>query len=212
MFDDESFDMWERFLVRTFGSWPAGVPAALAYVAAAAERLRAWRVDAGPLVDVVTHALRVPPNSEADPRAAEHYAALVGSRCYTRVAATVPPELDAPVAPDDVDRSCSRWVEAGWCAGVRPPLRYLASKAFASWTAYQSRGVRTQVAELFVAATVLRVEAARVCARTQSPLTDAGWHAAIRAADLLLVHLADREGLMSWLGRAERDDHELDAP
>jgi hypothetical protein len=82
----------------------------------------------------------------------------------------------------------------------------LGTKAFASWTAYQSEGIRTQVAELFVTAAVLRVECVRACIAAQRLLDSALLHAAVRQTDLLLVHLVDRELLLPWLGKAELDD------
>ncbi len=81
--------------------------------------------------------------------------------------------------------------------------RYVASKAFGSWTAYQGRGARTLLAEMAVSAMVLQVEAASICAKCDRQLDDALMIDAIRAADWLLVHLVERQPFVNWLGEVE---------
>jgi hypothetical protein len=54
-----------------------------------------------------------------------------------------------------------------------------------------------------VTATVLRIEAMRACGEGGERLTQARLLEAVRAADWLLVHLADRTALTGWLGRVE---------
>ncbi|MFN7981404.1 MAG: hypothetical protein U0Q11_06060 [Vicinamibacterales bacterium] len=68
---------------------------------------------------------------------------------------------------------------------------------------YQSRGIRTQVAELVATVSVLRVECARACATSRRILDRDTAVEAVRMTDLLLVHLADRPTLMPWLDRVE---------
>ena len=82
-------------------------------------------------------------------------------------------------------------------------MRYVASKAFASWTAYQGRGLRTQIAELFLAASVFRVECARACRNAGVPLDRDRTIDALRASDWLLMHLVDRTALMAALAEVE---------
>jgi hypothetical protein len=93
--------------------------------------------------------------------------------------------------------------------------RFLASKAFASWCAYESRGIRTLVAELFVSEVVLRVECERACraagrvpfdgrnSDAQGRLDRSLTIEAIRQSDLLLMHLIDRRQMIAWLGEVE---------
>jgi hypothetical protein len=78
---------------------------------------------------------------------------------------------------------------ADWSASAPVVGRYLAAHAFASWTAYQGNGLRCTVLYLRLVLAVLESELAR--ART---LFDA-----IRHADLLLRHLADRQALADEL-------------
>lgn len=70
--------------------------------------------------------------------------------------------------------------------------RFLAAHAFASWAAYQGRGLDALICELRKVLAVLRYEVLRAGAQSPGPLTDATLKAAIRQSDLLLVHLADR--------------------
>ena len=117
--------------------------------------------------------------------------------------ATIAPGLERPALPRRLEEADAQFVGPSWNAWAPVVLRYVAARAFASWTAYQSRGVRTQIAELFMTASVLRVECARACQARQSPLDRDTLLDAIRASDLLLVHLADRDAMMAWLGEVE---------
>lgn len=203
LFDFESFSQWERFLVEAVSGSPESVTTTLAMVAATAEELRAWSVERGSLVDwtagVLSHPRPVPGS------AAAMYEQLLTPDAFLQLAATVPRGLDAPALPPELEDTDAALVEPAWPAWAPAVLRYLGARAFASWTAYQSRGIRTQVAELFAAAGVLRIECARACQRGGSILDRSTVLDAVRATDLLLVHLADREALMRWLGKAETD-------
>jgi hypothetical protein len=68
--------------------------------------------------------------------------------------------------------------------------RYLAARAFASWIPWHARDLRVAVRWLAAARSVLRVEAARKCGKTGRRLDRAQLVAAVRGADLLLVHKA----------------------
>jgi hypothetical protein len=81
--------------------------------------------------------------------------------------------------------------------------RYLASKAFASWTAYQGRGVLSVVRGLEAALALVRVEAARQCRNAGRALDRALLLEAFRDADFLLNHLAAGDALAESWSRAE---------
>jgi hypothetical protein len=76
-----------------------------------------------------------------------------------------------------------------------PVVRYIAAKAFASWTAYQGRGVRTIVRGIAAAVALVRIEAARQCRDAARPLDEALLLEAFRSADFVLNHQAVGEGL-----------------
>jgi hypothetical protein len=100
----------------------------------------------------------------------------------------------------DVYRSHVRpyWTE--WDA---PQKRYLAAKAFASWTAYQGRGFLTIVRGLDAALALVRVEAARQCRDAARPLDAALLREAFREADFLLNHLAAGDELATAWSQVE---------
>ena len=54
-------------------------------------------------------------------------------------------------------------------------------------------------------AAILRVECVRACAAAGRALNRDAVREAVRATDRLLVHLADRDRLLPWLGKAEDD-------
>lgn len=79
-------------------------------------------------------------------------------------------------------------------------------KAFASWTAYQGRGVLTIVRGLEAALALVRVEAARQC-RDAGRAHDADLlREAFRQADFILNHLAVSEDLARAWSRVEHGD------
>ena len=88
--------------------------------------------------------------------------------------------------------------------GWRAPLkRYLAAKAFASWTAYQGRGFLTIVRGLEAALALVRVEAARQCRDAGRALDAALLQEAFREADFALNHLAAGDELAEAWSKVE---------
>lgn len=216
LFDYESFSLWEHFLVVALGSPSGDVSSTLMDIASAAERLRAWTPEHGPLSAWTVASLASPDKganarqqsaggNPMDNSLAQRYRALLQHDAFVSVCATVPSGLTRPTLPDHLDDVDASWVAPHWDEQAALVLRFLAAKAFGSWTPYQSRGIRTHVAELFACAGVLRVECARICASQDKPLSQDTLLEAIRMTDWLLMHLADREGLMAWLGRIEHE-------
>jgi hypothetical protein len=199
LFDNHSYDLWERYLVTVLGSSSAPVADTLGRLANAAERLRGWTPACGTLEAWTTAVV-----------SAEHASDL--PRPYRRswidawaiATRSVPPGLRAPAWPDAMEPADAAFVAPAWDALAPLALRYVATKAFASWSAYQGRGVRTHIAELLVTAAVLRVECARACGRAQRRLDRDTLLEAVRASDLLLMHLVDRQVMMDALGGIER--------
>ena len=106
--------------------------------------------------------------------------------------------------PDDLKpASDEEGLTDAWTTNVRAALdehrapinRFLAAKAFASWTAYQGRGVKTIVRGLEAALALVRVEAARQCRDAARPLDSELLLQAFRQADFALNHLAVGEDL-----------------
>ena len=82
-----------------------------------------------------------------------------------------------------------------WPTFNAPLNRYLAAKSFATWTAYQGRGVATIVRGLDCALALVRVEAARQCRGASRALDADLLLEAFRAADFILNHLATGDEL-----------------
>jgi hypothetical protein len=203
LFDPASFTLWERHLVERIGQSAQTVEATLASIAATGERLREWSVDRGPLVEWTRQILGA--TDRIGIEAGRRYAEFTGLAAYLGALDTVPAGLDSPRAPDGLEEADASLVAPAWDTLAPFALRYLGARGFASWTAYQARGIRTQIAELFMTAAVLRVECARACTARQRMLDVDMLTEAVRASDLLLVHLADRTMLMAWLGKVETD-------
>jgi hypothetical protein len=211
LFDAESYSAWERYLVRSIASFDGDTTSALNQVACDADRLRAWRAADMPLIDwtmavVDTRQGHGRPTVTDVRAAAAHYAPYGGTVAYRHVCRCIQPGLPGPTLTDDIDDADHAWVAPVWPSLAPFARRYVAAKAFGSWTAYQSRGVRAQIAELHVVASVLRVECARAVQRMQRPLDRDVLMEAIRASDLLLMHLSDRDALVDWLRKADIDD------
>lgn len=77
--------------------------------------------------------------------------------------------------------------------GNRVIRRYLAARAFASWVAYQGRGVPAVVGSLVLTLAALRQEMDRVAPDGGRELSRALLKECIRHTDLRLVHLTERD-------------------
>jgi hypothetical protein len=115
--------------------------------------------------------------------------------------AAVPAPLSWPEAPADFEAVWHQRVAPSWNLVGTVVHRYLAARAFASWAAYLGDGTAAVLRGVEQARAVLIVEAARQCAREGRALDAALLKQAIRQSDLLLVHYADRQGLISLAGR-----------
>jgi hypothetical protein len=109
------------------------------------------------------------------------------------------PEADTP----DVAECYRRHVAAQWIRFGAPLRRYLATKAFASWTAYQGRGFLTIVRGLDAALALVRVEAARRCRDANRRLDADLLCEAFRQADFELNHLASGDELAEAWSKVE---------
>jgi hypothetical protein len=198
LMDAESYATWERGAIELLGSEGTTAGDALSRVAATVERLRDWHPDRGPLVSRVRQAC-VPDGGRGptvDPAGA-------GRPWYALALSAVPAGLTHGEVPDELEALDARYVEPCWNRHAAPMRRYLSGRLFGSWTAYQGRGLRTVVASLLCALAVVRIEAVRACAKAARPLDASLLRDAIRQADLLLVHKADRQTLASALSAAE---------
>lgn len=217
LMDLESYDAWERLGVAVFARDDLSAEAALALVAEATERIRSWRPSerAEPLVERVAATAAwcasAPPPERAGRAGGRDAAGVVTAEtgrvedwraraaAYDLVRRSAEPGLVIPPLPEAASAADHRWVEPAWSAFSGPVRRYLAARLFASWLAYQGRGLRTVVAGVRLALDVVRVEAAGACLGAAHDLDRALLLEAVRAADRLLLHDASREALAGRL-------------
>jgi hypothetical protein len=194
----DSYTLWETLVVGTFARADLSPERALARLAAAAERVRAWNATTGPpLVDHV-RAVSLRLDTPAAPSGLAWCDPGRAARAHALVCAAVPAAHRPAVVAVGEDTWSSR-VEDAWRGRTRAICRYLAARAFGTWVAYQARGARSYIAWLALALGVVRHELARaVDAGADDPVLDA-----IRKADLLLVHLADPQALADTVSAAE---------
>jgi Fe-S-cluster containining protein len=182
----DGHERWQRHVIEVLGH--TGPPeAALARLSAQAEQARAWTVDRGPFPEFLESVLAQPSRGMPAPS---------GDVLCAEVLSAIPPPLrPAPAGP----------IRDVALDGFEAPLRrYLAARAFASWTAIQGSGLRTAVRALQAALALVRREVSVSLAdgRSVERLTVME---AIRRADLLLVHLASPEDLAVGFSRCETD-------
>jgi hypothetical protein len=203
LFDFADYTRWEHYVVRTLGAARLTSRQALLRIAGAAEQLRTWTPLQGSFGEWNRSVLEESHATDVSSDAAD-YASFTELDSFSTIASFVPAALGHIALPRDAHTQDQSLVAPLWNDYSDVVRRYLATKAFASWTAYQARGIRTLVAELFASELVLRVEAIRACSAASTPLDTDRLIAAIRASDLLLMHLVERSTFMAWLGRVER--------
>ena len=199
--DERTRQIWEQFLISALDTERLTPEGALAEVAQAADRIRSWKAGGTELSD---HTESIVGGGVDRARAGRwSMSEPAAARLFTLTSASVPEELGRPCLPSDLDDAAARWVAPRWTSLARPLRRYLAARAFGAWSAYLGEGLRTQVAALAAALSVVRVEAARQAQAASMPLDEALLHAAIRSADHVLQHLSDQKRLVDRFAPVE---------
>jgi Fe-S-cluster containining protein len=189
LMDYEGYSAWERHMVRVCAATGQPPESVVATLARDARLIAGWKPGAERLAVAVERLPRehVPATQPED---------LSGSlRLYAEVMGAVPDDLKPSPDEDGLDAAYAANVRDAWSRWRAPVNRYLAAKAFASWTAYQGRGVAAIVRGLEAALALVRVEAARQCRDAGRPLDRALLLEAFRRADFVLNHLAVGEDL-----------------
>jgi Fe-S-cluster containining protein len=197
LMDVDGYDAWERHMVSRCAARHASPESVVATLRRDAMALRSWRPGGGSQAAVVrslaTDIVREPAPDT-----------LTQSLSLFREAIRAVPE-DLKPQPDEnrLDAAYDHYVRHEWPSFRAPLNRYLASKAFASWAAYQGRGLLTIVRGLESALALVRIEAARQCRDAGRALDADLLREAIRGADFVLNHLAVGEDLAHAWARAE---------
>jgi len=195
--DLDGYSAWERHMVARCRDVTRAPESVVATLARDAGLMKAWRPGGRSLAETVL-ALPVTVVEEA-----AHATLGASLKRYGEVLAAIPDDLQSPREEEDLDLAFSRLVRPVWDELRAPLNRYLAAKAFGTWTAYQGRGLATIVRGLEAALAVVRVEAARECRAADRQLDAGLLREAFRSADYLLNHLATGEALAALWSTAE---------
>ena len=196
LMDPEGYSAWERHMVRRCCA-DASPESVVATLQSDVAQIRTWRPGSSQLVEAIQRL------SEAFSVVSPHGSLAESIGLRDEVIAAIPEDLRPTADEDGLDDPYASLVLPMWPTFQRPINRYLAAKAFASWTAYQGRGLATIVRGLEAALALLRVESSRQCRDARRPLDRDLLIEAIRTADFALNHLAGGEELAEAWSRAE---------
>lgn len=196
LMDPAGYSAWERHMVERCAAdvLPESVVATLA---ADAVTLRAWRPGGTSLAE----AIGLLPDRFAP--SSTHRSLARSLELRNEVIDAIPDDLKPTPDGDGLEDAYCDHVRSAWPAFARPVNRYLAAKAFASWTAYQGRGLATIVRGLEAALALVRVESARQCRDAARALDGDLLREAFRSSDFALNHLAVGEDLAERWSRVE---------
>ena len=195
----EGYSAWERHMVARCAAPGVAPETVLATLARDARVLRRHRAINGPIAQAVS-ALPADVVKADAPRDLSE--SLVR---FSEVIGAVPDDMKPPPDEHELSEAYAALVRPEWLRWRDPLNRYLAAKAFASWTAYQGRGVLTIVRGLDAALAVVRVEAARACRNAGETMNRDSLFEAFRSADFVLNHLAAGDELADAWSRVETD-------
>ncbi len=198
--DLEGYAVWERAGIATFARPDLTWRQALDRLAGATERVRRWAPGDGSLA---AHVERAFASGEDERTGADagHSRAMATLRAITGGSAR---EALAPAA-----RFEDRWTDLAAAAFEqfdRPMKHFLAARLFGNWVAYQGRGLRSIVEWIRTCAALVRHRAlTQALASGQAP-APADLLAAVRLADLLLLHSLDTRAFARQVAPLEGPD------
>lgn len=198
LMDLDGYTAWERHMVGVFAQVDRAPEEGLATLVRDARVLAHWR----PGVITLAAAVAALPTDRADAAAPATLGASLA--LHHEVVFAMPEDLRPDSDDADLDRAYAEFVRPVWDECAAPLNRYLAAKSFASWSAYQGRGIATVVRGLEAALAVVRVEVSRECRNAGHVLDAALLLQAFRSADFALNHLAVGEDLCTAWAAAER--------
>ena len=196
--DAQSYTAWERHMVAVCADESLSPEGVIATLERDAHIVR--RVSPATTVAIVNAIEQLPVGRVSAPVPEALDASLVH---YDEVLKAVPDKWRPEPDIRELAHCYRRHVAAAWRDFDAPLRRYLAAKAFASWTAYQGRGFLTIVRGLEAAIALVRVEAARRCRDANRRLDADLLREAIREADFALNHLAAGDELAEAWSKVE---------
>src|SRR3954470_7115588 len=197
LMDLDAYTEWERHMVARCADVTQRPESTLATLRRDAVLIGHWRPGASSLRNAIAQL----PSAGVDAAAAPTLAPSL--ELFYEVMTAVPDEFKPEPDEEGLDRAFLTYVAPQW-GHFHPPInRYIAAKSFATWTAYQGRGVATIVRGVEAAVALVRVEAARQCRDAERALDADLLLEAFRTADFLLNHLAVGEDLAHSWSRVE---------
>lgn len=197
LMDPDGYGAWEEHMVARCTDVTRAPESVLATLARDAALLGRWKPGRGSLTDAVAG---LPVDFVEPPLVLDLRDSL---HCFAEAMTAVPDEYRPDPDEDGLDAAFDACVRPVWPRFFPPINRYIAAKAFATWTAYQGRGVATIVRGIEVAVALVRVEASRQCRDVGRPLDADLLLEAFRGADFILNHLAVGEDLAKNWSRVE---------
>jgi len=199
LMDLDGYTAWERHLVTRCADLQRLPETVLATMMRDARLVATWKPGGESLTEWIR---RLP----ADYVASEPVRTLDESLAlHAGVIAAVPDDMKPEPDEADLAAAFAAYVAPRWSAFAAPINRYIAAKSFATWTAYQGRGLATIVRGIEAAVALVRVEVSRLCRDAARPLDDALLLEGFRGADFALNHLAVGEDLAIEWSAAESD-------
>jgi hypothetical protein len=194
--DPAGYQAWEHAGIATFARDDLTTRECVDLIAGATEAVRLWEPGRESLTERVGTAFEgVRPVKDSDPDAHERAMKTVAALSAGRTADASP-----------IDRFEEYWdlhVGAHFAAFERPMRNYLATRLFANWVAYQGRGLRSVVEWLRVCGAVLRHALLTRVLASGSPPGPEDFVEALRAADLLLLHVIDTAAFAAYVSALE---------
>jgi len=199
LMDLEAYSAWERHMVARC-ALPLPPESVVGTLGRDARILRRFRPESGSLIAAVEQLPREPVNTPGE------LVLEASLGLHAEVMRAVPE--DVRPEPDDagLEEAFVRLVVPEWATWQTPLRMFLATKAFANWTAYQGRGVLSIVRGLEAALAFVRIEASREFRNAGRPLDAALLKQAFRGTDFVLNHLAVGEDLATAWSQVENGD------
>ena len=199
LMDHPGYAAWERHMVARCAEADVSPESVIATLDRDARLLRRYQPHSGTLEESVASLPR-------DPVAGFPAEDLTESlERFVEAVEAVPDDMKPPADEVGLVDAYAAFVRDEWTRWHWPLKRYLAAKAFASWTAYQGCGVLSVVRGLDAALALVRVEASRNCRNAGSVLDGDLLLEAFRGADFMLNHLAAGDELAERWSRVEGD-------
>ena len=220
----ETYDIWERYAVEFMSKEDYTPEEALIVLITTVEKIRNWNGQNPPLLDFLKEILEK--DSQANPAELKSQikqlpcGLLKAKQIYTVLLGYLKGEINSfipiktsfqinylfknePEAANNFIDDYNKYVYPCWAEFEHPIRKYLASKIFANFFAYQGNGLRTGLLAVVFALTSLRTHTTILCSQKKQQLNKDLLLEAFRYTDYLIHHSVSREQLIQFLNQFE---------